>query len=91
MEGESWRWNRKERADGFGVKLPLYHGGNLVRVPLYHCGDPEVALGGHQPHGFNELTGLFANYQVLSSACEATLFPKSESYTFLGSRSERKI
>jgi len=44
--------------------------------------DPEVALGGHQPHGFNELTALFANYQVLSSACEATLFPKSEAYTW---------
>lgn len=44
--------------------------------------DPEVALGGHQPHGFNELTTLFANYQVLSSTLEATLYPKAEAYTW---------
>lgn len=44
--------------------------------------DPEVALGGHQPHGFNELTALFANYQVLSSTLEATLYPKTDGYTW---------
>jgi hypothetical protein len=44
--------------------------------------DPEVATGGHRPHGFNEISAIFKNYQVMSSSTEAILFPKSDSYTW---------
>jgi len=39
--------------------------------------DPEVALGGHQPHGYDQLVAIFNSYQVISSSIEATLFPKT--------------
>lgn len=39
------------------------------------CYDPNQTGTGHQPHGFNELSVLYENYQVLSSTIEAVLFP----------------
>jgi hypothetical protein len=33
------RQKRKERADGFVVKLPYDHCGKVVKLPLYHCGN----------------------------------------------------
>lgn len=38
--------------------------------------DPYVALGGHQPHGFDQFNIIYENWQVLSSAIEVTCFPK---------------
>lgn len=38
--------------------------------------DPYVALGGHQPHGFDYLNLIYENYQVLSSTIEVVMYPK---------------
>lgn len=38
--------------------------------------DPYVALGGHQPHGFDQLNVIYENFQVLSSTIEVVMYPK---------------
>lgn len=38
--------------------------------------DPYVALGGHQPHGFDQFNVIFENWQVLSSTIEVVCYPK---------------
>jgi len=38
--------------------------------------DPYVALGGHQPAGFDYLSDLYENFQVLSSIIEVVIYPK---------------
>lgn len=38
--------------------------------------DPYVALGGHQPHGFDQFNVIYENWQVLSSTIELTCFPR---------------
>lgn len=35
--------------------------------------DPEVALGGHQPYGFDQLMAAYSYFTVLSSTCRAEL------------------
>jgi hypothetical protein len=38
--------------------------------------DPNVAIGGHQPAGYDYLADIYSNWQVLSSTIEITCFPK---------------
>lgn len=34
--------------------------------------DPEVALGGHQPYGYDQLSAMYQKLVVISSSCNAT-------------------
>lgn len=43
------------------------------------CYDPEYALGGNQPAGFDELMALYNRFSVKASSCEAVFFPASTS------------
>jgi len=57
---------------------PGINGGSVSSIFLANgLYDPETAFGGHQPHGFDQLSAIFSSYQVTSSAIEATLFPKA--------------
>ncbi|MBV6343541.1 hypothetical protein [Candidatus Magnetobacterium casense] len=38
--------------------------------------DPTVSSGGHQPHGYDYLSQIYDNWQVLSSTIEVALFSK---------------
>jgi len=35
--------------------------------------DPDVALGGHQPYGYDQLAAMYQKYVVVSSSCVVTL------------------
>lgn len=39
--------------------------------------DPDVAVGGHQPYGFDQLMNVYNNYTVLGSKITVTLCPTS--------------
>jgi len=43
--------------------------------------DPEYAVGGHQPIGFDQMTALYRNYSVLKSTFVVRCFPQSGSVT----------
>jgi len=56
---------------------PGTNGGSVSSIFLANgLFDPNTSIGGHQPHGFNELSAAFSSYQVVSSGIEVTLFPK---------------
>jgi hypothetical protein len=38
--------------------------------------DPTFALGGHQPHGFDQLSAIYDSWQVISSTMEVVLYPQ---------------
>jgi hypothetical protein len=46
--------------------------------------DPTVALGGHQPHGFDQLSAIYENWQVLSSTMECVIYPQILPSTIVG-------
>jgi len=57
---------------------PGVNGGSVSSIFLANgLYDPDTSIGGHQPHGFNELSAIFSSYQVVSSGIEVTLFPKA--------------
>ncbi len=39
--------------------------------------DPDVAVGGHQPYGFDQLMALYTDWVVLSSSCHVRSFTRS--------------
>lgn len=41
--------------------------------------DPNYQIGGHQPHGFDQLNVLYENYQVVASAIEIVVWPQTDS------------
>jgi len=63
---------------------PGTNGGSVSSIFLANgLYDPNTSIGGHQPHGFNELSAIFSSYQVVSSGIEVTLFPKASSPVML--------
>ncbi|WP_445772381.1 hypothetical protein [Rheinheimera sp.] len=55
-------------------------------LELFLCNgmfDPEVALGGHQPFYFDQLSAIYNHFTVLSSVCRAT-FMIDESSAYVG-------
>jgi len=57
---------------------PGANGGSVSSIFLANgLYDPDTSIGGHQPHGFDQLSAIFNSYQVVSSGIEVTLFPKA--------------
>lgn len=46
--------------------------------------DPTFALGGHQPHGFDQLSAIYDSWQVISSTMECVLYPQISTTAIVG-------